>query len=754
MRYIREGGALFVFLSRIKNLAGGILYCALLSSLWGCSVLIPKQESVEASYVVHINDVWFKQLTKVANKINVDANGVFKKGNYEINGITLGVEEGTAFKLNLTLPIDRPDFIDTKKATGELWTSKPLHSHGLLLPQKIVIENGQVSGEVDFVRVLGSFVFNLLQEQLSASDNAMRNIILSLYVDDARMSLRPDAIFEMDNKKLHIGKNSQISLSDVLIDKNFNYVGTCKLDLNFLSANEWTGKKVDCDFQGGHTHLVLKAQGQDKKLSFITVPAKEQLIALDQALFKFGKNKRSVALCKQCKIYIKELTWQKDIDERDADLHILADLSLIKTNLNVKTDRHQTIAYFPETEPAQIQINISRGGERDTQFRTIGSALAKSAVIKIFRPSTKLSLDLTNAKIGPLSFDKAGNLNLSFAEGKAKLNELSWANEKRILRLKCSDYSELSLPQGMYMLLGKTGVRMSLPLRIKMGSANLESGHDSMTVAAIDGKIFVEVDKEISLQGDISFVLEKSGFLGSREVVIKVKGLKLLPRSTVALAHLQSCSLIISNEDLADLIQRQFPEEKCLNLDKTIFEKKHWRYKNAEIKTITLYGTKLEKLNVEGINSARLILSADVRVDGTIEKNSVLSIVKEYKNYKTKPWQLKAQCIGLGNVTFRFVCDKGLSTSVMAYKLNVNLPVPDDFQLDWSKVENGLYKHLEHNTIVSILKKMRTIPVTYAGVQPLFAKPHTALDTVKLSNIKTRGVPQGVEVDFVADAAF
>ena len=162
----------------------------------------------------------------------------------------------------------------------------------------------------------------------------------------------------------------------------------------------------------------------------------------------------------------------------------------------------------------------------------------------------------------------------------------------------------------------------------------------------------------------------------------------------------------------------------------------------------------LEKLTAEGKNSAKLVVSGDITIDGTIDKTSVLSIIKEYKTYKTKPWQIRAHCVGFGNVDFEFLPKEALSKSELSYALNINLPIPDDVELDWSKVEGGIYKGLEHDRVVSMLKDLEVIPVTYKGVQPLFNRTHAQLDSVKLFNMTTKATPSGVQADFAADATF
>jgi hypothetical protein len=249
-------------------------------------------------------------------------------------------------------------------------------------------------------------------------------------------------------------------------------------------------------------------------------------------------------------------------------------------------------------------------------------------------------------------------------------------------------------------------------------------------------------------------VLQESTFLGSHQVTVNVHGLNLAPKNSMAVAHLEKCAVTIPNNELLEVLQNQFPKEKCIDMDKTLMEKGHWRYKNAEIKKVKLCDLSLEHLTADNVNSAKLIVSADVTVDGTIEKRSVLSMLRDSGSFKSKPWQIKANCVGFGDLSFKFLPNSALSKSELPYKLTVDLPIPDDVKLDWSKVEGGIYKGLEHGIIVSMLKKMKSIPLTYEGVQPLFNKDHTQLDSIKLSNMTTKGTPAGVQANFMADATF
>ncbi len=739
------------------NYLPNLLIAIALSAIYGCSsIVIPKKQSINAVFSVPVTNPWMRKLAAVTKRVDIEASGEFKAGNYKIHGHSMSIPASTLFKVEISFPVDDSNVINTGNICGQLWTSQAIHSHGVVLPRLIVLKNGRVSGEIDFVKTLATFLVNVIEEELPSESEAsgMRDLIGNLNVKRAVLNLRSDSIFATDKQIFHIGDSSTIELSDLVMDSTYNYAGQCKVDLRFLAGNKWTGRRVDCSFDGGGITLLLNIVRSKNNLDFTLMPGAQQLIVLKDSLYKFGKDMRSSALCRESAVKVREFLWNKNGDKVEADFHVLADLALTKTQLKVQTERCQTTAFFPETEPAKIRID-SNEKRRETQFQTTDTALAKTAAVEITRPTSKLYLLLQQARISPMNFDKGGNLDFAFAKGIAKLQELQWHNGKRYLKLKSAGISELGIPKGMLLSLDKNNaVKMSLPLRIHMGSATVEGSLGRLALRAIDGKILIDIDNEVAFQGDIDFILQESSFLGSHDIAVEVQGIRLSSKRSRAVAHLKKCSLLITNQDLQEIIQKQFPNKQVLDIDKTIFEKRHWRYRNAQIKTISLGDLKLERLAATGNNSAKMVVSADVEMKGTIDKSSVTAILKEPKKYQSKPWRIRAHCIGTGMVEFKFLPNRSLSQSELPYTLTINLPIPEGLNLDWSQVAGGMFHDLERGVILSTIRKMGSVQVTHKGLQPFFNKNHSQLDAIELSDMVTKATPNGMQVDFVADATF
>ena len=242
--------------------------------------------------------------------------------------------------------------------------------------------------------------------------------------------------------------------------------------------------------------------------------------------------------------------------------------------------------------------------------------------------------------------------------------------------------------------------------------------------------------------------------MGSHQLAIKVRGFSLLANKNQAIVHLANCSVTVPNKDLQDSVQTQFSNDRILNLSKTIFDKKHWRYKNAEIKTVSLHNLTLTKLSVDTTNTAKFSVTGDAIVDGTIDKGSLISVIKNSQNYQSKPWQIKANCLGNGILKFDFIPGPNLSNSKLAYDLNVDLPIPDDVTLDWSKVEKGICGGMEHSVIMSIIKTIKPIPIKYHGDKNLFTNKNKQFNSINVTNLNAKQVPAGVQLSFVGNATF
>jgi len=714
-----------------------------------------QQPSINAAVNIQPKDPNLKQLMALVSQVRVEASGEFQAGAYTISGKKIEIRPGTKFKFSLTLPIDDPQTISTEKAYSQLWTSLPIEVCGIPVPSTLTLDKGKVTGELDFARIFTVLLVNILEDQVPTHAQAknLRAMISSLNIKKTELEFRPDSILGKEGKTIHIGSPSKMVLTDLIVDADSNFVGNCRLNINFMPGCKWLGKTLECEFNGGNAQLNLSATRNNHILNFALSNPKDQLVNLHDCTFIFGKDKLSLAYSKNAMIYLQGFNWKKEESNQHADYDISAAMDLFRPEVKIKTVAQETKAKFADIVKAEIQINKNQT-EQATKFQTTRAALAESTTIKIHRPTSALELYLNKSTIGPISLNKAGELNLSLAKGTAKLKRLRWSNGKKYFELATAGSSDLGIPEGMSLSVDKDSkFSMKLPLTITLGSAQLCSSSGLFNLESLNGKMLINIDPEVALNGDADFCLKNSTFLGSQKIAMKVRGFNLVANKNKTLVKLAKCSVTVPNVDLQKTIQAQISPDRTLSLDKTIFTKQHWRYKNAEIKTVTLHKLILNKLSVNDTNSAKFSVNGNAIVDGTIDKSSLISVIKKSDNYQCKPWEIKTKCLGDGTLKFSFIPGTNLSSSKFVYDVEANLPIPKDVDLDWSKVTAGICGSMEHGVILSVIKSMKPIPIKYHGDRKLFADDNR-FKTINVSNLVTKQVSSGVELSFAGNATF
>ncbi len=140
-----------------------LMSCILLFG--GCAEVKPQKQTVKADISIKVEDPVIRRITAITDRFDLEATGKFKGGSFMVHDKKLTFAPDTTFTLKLTLPIDDPKVISTKNATGELTTSQPISVNGIPAPQHLILKKGTVTGDVDIVRTIGIFIFNVLENQ-------------------------------------------------------------------------------------------------------------------------------------------------------------------------------------------------------------------------------------------------------------------------------------------------------------------------------------------------------------------------------------------------------------------------------------------------------------------------------------------------------------------------------------------------------------------------------------------------------------
>ncbi|HEY9776698.1 MAG TPA: hypothetical protein V6C81_23245 [Planktothrix sp.] len=728
-----------------------VICAAIILLLSGCTQSLLKKQAITAKMTIPVSDPILRQVTGITQHAQLSASGQFAEGTYVIKGFSVRVEPNTAFRIDLAIPVDNPDSISTENASGTLTTSRPLSIDNIVAPKTIELKNGKATGDVDIVRIVGAYFINVLEQQLSSdSPDDVRQMIAHMRIDKASFDLRPDSVGHFGKNILHLAEGSHIELTDLDVDPSLNYEGNGDVILKFLPGCVWIGERVDCDFDGGEAHLLLKVRRQNHRFILALAESTDEF-TLKECIFKFGKNKRSSTHSAACDLDLSGLDWVKPEGSRDAELHLKSKMLLSDTWIDIKTQVEETRAHFPSSVATNIQFDSDANG-RQTKFSSEKMETASEARIEIAKPPTTVAISLLKAKIGPIALDKFGDLEFNLRHGNAKLKELDWSNGAKRFTLKTAGSADLEVPKGMSLSIDQDAgqTTMDLPIEIHLGEAKLAGKNTEIKLGNINGTLAVNVGKDVRIRSDMDFTVEQSDLFGADAADVKARGFSLESHNGDAVAHMDNCTVLINDDAIEQSIRDELPNNKVFHIDKC-FEDRKWRYRNMTVKTVTVHQLTLEEASQDAPNVLSFSVAGDVVTDGTVDKAHLLDAFSQTPKWETKPWSASAHCNGNGTVAYTLVPGKSLADSQLRYKISMNLPIPDDVKLDWTQVTDGLARTAERAVIVSHLSKI-TIPINYASKAKIFASRKKQLSSIRVSHMVVRPAPTGCEMSFTADA--
>ena len=725
--------------------------CALV--ITGCSpnhlAALPKQ-NVAATFDIKVTDPELRNLTNVMSNVELEATGSFKEGHYLLNNTVISIPANTTFKLSLSLPIDNPAVVSTRNAEGYLWTSQSIGVNTVPVPQKILLEKGKVSAEIDLGRTLAAFMFNLLQ--VAPEGENLHQMVDTIQIKEAKLHLRDNSSLSIDKSKMHVGAESVIVISNLTIDKNFSYGGDCSVYITFDPDCRWIGERVDCTWEGGNSTLALKINkvGNRMVLTKDATVKKNQKIMLSNCNFRFGKLKRSNAHTTTCLIDLDELNWSHEVGVVGSKMHFLGNMNFVNTQLRIKTDVHETLANFPGKVPAILGVDIKSSG-RETHFATTGPASAQEGRITVSKKDSNLVLHLGQTVLGPVDFDKLGSLHFRLEKGTAAFKQLDWSGKTSSFNLVAAGTSVLTVPDDM--MIDKYGAgktHLNMPLSLRLGSGKLKTPGGSLDLNDLNGDVLIDVGETIQLSSDLDFKLPKCPMLEGYDADVKVRGLQLTLANGMSNILLKNCTVVIPQTALYQTIVARVPKDLQFNMDKSLQKEKKWRYKNAMATHADVTNLKIEKIITKKANSLSFDASADAVVTGTIEKGSLAAMFGEGKtaHWTEKPWEIQGHVRGSGIANYKF--NSSDKKNDLSYDIAMTLLVPEDVTLDWSKVAFGFLEKVERRKILKTLSGLE-VPLKYSGSMDLFRNSKSvALRGLTINSVTVQPTGQDTKITFAA----
>lgn len=702
---------------------------------------IKKEQTIAANFDIPVKDPTIRRLTEVTARCHIKANGKFKPGTYLLNNIPVSVKDRTAFTLDLTVPVDNPDVINTEEAQGSLHTSRQISVANLPVPLDISLQDGKLKGKFNLGRALAVFFFNLIQ--LEVPNGGISGMVESLKIDEIRLEMRPDSYMTFGKKKLHLAEHSNIIVKDAVVKPDLTFQGTSSFDLHFMPGCKWIGEKVDCEFDGGELQMNLAIQRFSNKMRLSLIKgSKLEPVKLENCAFRFGKNKRSHTISKLGEMGLIEFWWEKEKGEHP-NMHLYSSMDMTDTDLTLKTDIHQTTGHFPGRIPGVLSVDI-KDDSRPTKFVTTGTAKASNGKIEINTKTANMAFLLSDVNVGKVVYGKADKLDFNLEGGNAKLNEFICDAKNASFALKCGSGSTIKLPAEM--LLEKDDpqnknepTEVRLPITLKVGNAILKTKKRKINLEKLSGDFLITTGSSVNISSDLQFALGNTSMLDGYDADVSAKSLNVNFKNGDMLVDVKRCAIEIPNVALEAALRKKIPTAYTLNLDKTVKEETAWRYRNAILKTVQIDNFDITEMKSSKKDVLDFIAKANVAIDGTVEKTGII----KREEWETKPWKMSGEAVGKGKVIYNF---GGSKKNKLRYDLEMEVPFPKDVELDWSQVSSGLVKLAEKSVILDHLKKV-VIPLEKSGELDIVG-PKGNLSNFEISNLELTEKPTGKEVCF------
>jgi hypothetical protein len=700
-----------------------------------------------------VRDPILSKFTHICKNVELKADGEFKKGSATFRGLQIGTQDGTKFSLSLAIPITNPDRINFGTATGALTVSKPISINGIPLPQKIVLEPGKATADVDLLGGMSEFLLNIITSKtLAESDGAAHSIIQSVTIKSTLLDLVSGSTLDLGKLHLTIGPDSKVRLSNLVVDGELNYKGNVQAALNFGKGCTYTGKKTEFKFNGGKANLLLHAVKAAGNYTF-DLEAQKSFADLNDCTYSFGAYKQCVAKAAHGILQVENFKWQ-ETEGKASQLFTKSSMRIEKSNLLVKNAKKTFTLTSDFSEPIASKLELnSTNGAIATNWNTTTTNRADRCLIDITPQTSTTSLVLGRTEIGPVALSKEGDLDFSFNQGVSQLQKLKWTNGKKSFNIACAGGSTISIPPNMSMSLlkDKDSSVTRLPLNLKVGKATVSGTKSEIELSNIKGNVLLVVDNGTSLKGGLDFSLVNCDLLGEHQIDVHTNGLNFLSDKKGGRINLSSCKMIVTDKTMSAIINEQLPSESSYEVDKTLLEAQKWRYRNAILKKVSITNTLVKQLKASAPGEERFTVTGDVSIEGTIEKGGLLSVIKKEKTgWEVKPWSATGKVEGDGILKYVIKPQEPFTKSQINYQLSLDLKPAKDVDLDWSNVSDGLLSKAENSIITKFISSYDPKAYLKKATYSFFKTESKKLNNVVVSNVLTAPTKDGLSIAFSA----
>lgn len=736
----------------------------------GCGVKVKPR--IPINVAVPVKEPLFHELLGATRRMSVVASGLLRRGEFVTHGQTVTVPNDTKFWLSLSVPVRDHSSLNLSQAEGKLIIESPIKVMGISTPTSIALEEGQASTELDFARLLAGFMIYCVEGDNTAGDSSpevMNRMLPSMQIAQADFDLIEGAHLNFPTCEMTIGKNSRITLSDLIVsgDKEIDYSGFCLLDLHASSLKLIMPKKkrtitlTDCDFK---VDLNVKKIGR-----LLTFDLHDQAppngkrkpkdLNVLVATTSRTDNPYGTMMCKGTKIRFHDYSLSRTIGSTGLDIKLsgLADLKTVSVNRS--RDGGTLAVAFPSLSASQFAFDST--DEFSAYDLTASDVDCQDFEWKKERQGAVMDLKLGRAHLA--SFDLSGNdgIMLSVSPGEGVPKSLTWSRGKQNFNAVFDKDSTLSINKPVRFSLASSqgGHVEDLPISIHSGVFTLKNGSETFRCDNVKGNFDITAQPELlRIRGDLSTSVhgDDIGLPAMRSAHTAIKSISVEASPKLCSIDLKGCHISLTTEAIMKTVSESIPARKTYVVNKIVQADRKWRYRNVKLDQVTLLDSAISDLHSEKKDSFAVSASTELLANGTVERYQMLGSAEgdDTSKWSTRPWSAKAHLKGDGELTYKFVPAKSLADSSIEYKLTYQMPVPDDLDVNWSEVATGYLGKAEKAVIGSVVKKSKyfdqNIPLSTTGTCKIFDHPDPSLRHVKVTTFSA--VPSNEGIDLMFDA--
>ncbi len=730
-----------------------------LTGCGGCNLIT----AVPVNVSIAIKDPVFAKVFECTQELDLLASGRLKPGRYRIKGAPIEVSEGTQFTLWLKLPNRATSVINLKEATGKFTSTKEIKFHGVPMPKSIELSNGSVSGDIQFIRSLGAFLIELVNQQVSpvgqnASDIA--GMAEEIHIRSLVLRLRPGSKLQLPGLSLVMADGSTLSLKDLECDNRWNYTGEGDLALNLSAGSCYYSQKGE----------VLIELGVGKVTSRLAVSCKEGIAELrsieggvgtdeiaTKALTMTAVSGQSKSVVASGAAQLSGLDWSliRTLGKPEAHCKVSGKMTL--SAVSVQMTRPDLDVQFKLPAQLQLAFSVEQAGQ-DSTFRVNSPEALESKGIKLSlkRPGGPISILLDRAAIGCDLSSGPDLVKITLPKGEFEPRQIEWGRESKRVVMTMPAGTKLSLVRDVAVALKPASQTFdgAIPLVFRGGAVSIKGAQQYLGLENVTGSMMLNIkNNAIDAVGKLNTTLTVDGKTagGVTKCGIAINSVHITSSSDGVLVVMEGCRIAIPRSYLEKTLRASLPAKRSFSVNKEMLEGSRWRYRNLTVRSATVSQPNLQQFKFTGSDKMSFVGEADVFAQGTVERSSavgLLAIATGEGTWSVRPWSAKTHVKGIGNVAFQFNPGSSLADSSLTYDAVLNLSVPEQLDLDWSQVSgSGDMLARTEKTVVSGALKMAQfclpedeLALRRSGKITPFSKAGAQLRSLKVESVSVRTV--------------